>query len=335
MKKNKFFVGLLFFLICVSTKIFAQGYRLYFQEYLAENLYLIHPAMAGVNLSNTRFNFGTRTQWIDLENSPQTQFATFEYQASAQNTLGVKFYNDINGYHQQTALYATYVYRIYLNDEIWNTRRMYPTKNDEIQEVSFGLSVGSQSRNLDSSSWRYRTNDPLLTTNETQDGFMGINVGIAYVSNRFSAHVSVHNIALNPNKNSSLNETTVFDTVGFKHLFASLQYEIYTDSGWNFEPSVLWQYLEKTKETAFDSSLKVYRLFPRGRLWIGAAFRQNNLSAVVRNNNLTQTQYDRHWTPLFGVNFGRLKFAYQYSIPLGAINMGLGGIHFFNLGFQP
>ena len=335
MKINRLFIGLLFLFSSLGTNTYAQGYRLYFQEYLAENMYLIHPAMAGVNLGKTRFNFGTRTQWADLENSPQTQFASFEYQASAQNTLGAKFYNDANGYHQQTAFYATYVYRIYLNDEVWNTRRMYPTKNDEIQEVSFGLSVGSQSRNLDSSSWRYRTNDPLVTTNAAQDGFIGINVGMAYVSTRFSAQISVHNIALSPSKNSPLNETTVFDTAGFKHLLTSLQYEIYTDSGWNFEPSVVWQFLEKTKETAFDTSLKIYRLFPKGRLWVGAAYRQNNLGTVVRNNKLTQTQYDRHWTPLFGVNYGRLKFAYQYSIPLVAINMGHGGIHFFNLGFQP
>ena len=313
----------------------AQGTTLYFQEYLAENLYLIHPAMAGVNLSNTRFNFGSRSQWSGLENSPRTQYSSIEYQTNAQNTLGVKVFNDKNGYHNQTALYATYVFRIYLNDEIWNTRRAYPTKNDEIQEVSFGISVGNQARSLDISSWQIKNNDPLVSANNTQNGFMGINVGVAYVSTTISAQFSIHNIALKPNRNSILNDEPVFDTVGFKHLLGSLQYEIFTDSGWNFEPSFLIQYLEKTKESSWDASFKVYRLFRKGRIWLGATYRQNSIGAVVRNNDLTQTQYDRHWTPLVGLNYNQLKFSYQYSVPLGTLNMGQGGIHFINLGFQP
>lgn len=314
----------------------AQGTTLHFQEYLAENLYVIHPAMAGVNLSTSRFNFGSRSQWSGLDNSPRTQYSTIEYQANAQNTLGIKVFNDRNGYHNQTAFYATYVFRIYLNDEVWNTRRAFPTKNDEIQEISFGISLGNQARSLDSSDWQIQNNDPLISANNTQNGFMGINAGIAYVSTHISAQFSIHNIAIKPNRNSLLNDELVFDTVGYKHLIASLQYEIYTDSDWNFEPSFLLQYLEKTKESSWDVSLKVYRLFRNGRIWLGASYRQNSLSAVIQNADFTKSQqYDRHWTPLVGLNYKRLKFSYQYSLPLGALTMGQGGIHFINLGFQP
>ena len=326
---------LFLFLVLAIQIVKAQGTTLYFQEYLSENLYLIHPAMAGVNLNNTRFNFGSRSQWLGVDKSPSTQFSTIEYQANSQSTIGIKLYNDRNGYHNQKAIYITYVFRIYLNDEIWKTRRAYPTKNDEFQEISFGLSLGNQSRNLDSSSWQIQNNDPLISANDTANGFMGINVGVAYVTNNISAQFSIHNIAVKPNQNNLLYDELVFDTVGHKHILASLQYEIFTDSGWNFEPSLLMQYLEKTEESSWDASFKIFRLFGKGRAWLGISYRQNNIGVDLRYNDVSQTQYNRNCTPLVGLNYNKFKFSYQYSLPLGAFNFGKGGVHFVNLGFQP
>lgn len=325
---------LLYFLISSSLSV-AQGTQLFFQEYLAENLYLIHPAMAGVNLNGSRFHFGSRTQWMTLENAPKTQYASFEYQANAKNTLGLKFFNDHNGYHRQSAVYGTYVFRIFLNDEVWNTRRVYPTKNDEIEEVSFGLSIGNLSRQLDQSGWLISNNDPLVNFNQTQHAFTSLHAGIAYVSTHLSAQFSIHNLAINPVKNSTLSENEVINRLGYKHFVASLQYEVFTNSGWNFEPAFLFQYLEKTQDSAWEASFKIYRLFRKGRIWMGTAFRKNNTGVVVQNINYSLTQYDKNWTPLMGLNFNRLQFSYQYNIPIGSIRMGSGGIHFINLGFQP
>lgn len=335
MNKPNFIWTILVGLTITSSICKAQGTQLFYKEYLSENLYLIHPAMAGVNLVGSRFQFGSRSQWMSLENRPQTQYASYEYQASAKNTLGVKFFNDHNGYHRQTAFYGTYVFRIFLNDEVWNTLRVYPTKNDEIQEVSFGLSISNLSRQLDRSGWINSDNDPLIQANQTQNGFTSLHAGVAYVSTSLSAQLSIHNLAISPAKNSPLQEEEVFDTTGYQHYLASLQYEIFTNSGWNFEPAFLVQYLEKTQETAWDISFKVYRLFRKGRIWMGAAFRQNNTGITIKNSTYSQTQYEKNWTPLLGLNFNRLQFSYQYSIPLGSINMGLGGVHFINLGFQP
>ena len=38
-----------------------------FNEYLSENLYVIHPAMVGVNLSGARIQFGNRNQWFEIK----------------------------------------------------------------------------------------------------------------------------------------------------------------------------------------------------------------------------------------------------------------------------
>ena len=51
--------------------ISAQGFVPLFNEYLAENLYVIHPAMEGVNLKNARINLGSRQQWFNVPNAPR------------------------------------------------------------------------------------------------------------------------------------------------------------------------------------------------------------------------------------------------------------------------
>ena len=72
-----------------------------FNEYLSENLYFIHPAMVGVNLSGTRIQFGNRQQWIDIQDAPGTKLLTLEYKAKANSIFGVQLIDDHNGYHSK------------------------------------------------------------------------------------------------------------------------------------------------------------------------------------------------------------------------------------------
>ena len=92
---------------------------LFFNEYLAENYYRIHPAMAGVNLNGIRIDFGTRQQWFGVTDRPATNMLTLEYKTTAKTTLGFSGFSDQNGYHSHYKYNFTYCYRIYFNNEIW------------------------------------------------------------------------------------------------------------------------------------------------------------------------------------------------------------------------
>ena len=302
-----------------TNKTLGQGFVPLFNEYLSENLYVIHPAMAGTNLKSMRINTGSRQQWFDLPEAPGTNLLTLEYRASKNSILGAQFISDHNGYHSKNSSYLSYAHRIYLSDEIWNTRRSFPTKNDNIKELSFGLSVGSVQYRFDQSSFDQRIADPLLNNNTSGIG---------------STQISIKNITLSPTKYSQSQEDPNFDTTKYKHYLLSLQYEIYSNNGWNFEPSFLIQHLERTQESSLDLNFKIYKLVSNGRLWLGGSYRTNFTAVKTPSEASSTGQTYRHFTPVFGLNYKQFLISYHYTTSLGKINMGTTGLHYFSLGIS-
>ena len=324
---------LLFIFLNLFILVKGQMNPLNFNEYLSENFYRIHPAMAGVNLNGIRIDFGTRQQWFNTVNRPSTQMLTLEYKSSAKTTLGFLAMTDVNGYHSHYKYNFTYCFRIYFNDEFWNTRRSFPTKNDNIQELSFGLNAGFSGMNLDISSWKNPKTDPLLTQNLNRKQFTSFDAGVAYVSTRLSVQFSIHNIVLTYNKENDIQQT-YYNTKSNKIFVGSIQYEIYTDKGWNFEPSILLQHEEKTNDSAMDLNFKIYRLIKDGRLWLGGSYRQNKISIPLNDGIKMVNQKYEHFTPIMGLNFKKMKFSYQYTTILGEVGFVNSGIHFIGIGVQ-
>jgi len=328
----KYLKCILFMVILLNSfNVKSQGFIPMFNEYLSENLYVAHPAMVGVNLSGTRIQFGSRKQWFNIKEAPGTNLLTLEYKAKANSILGVQIINDHNGYHSKKSLYLTYGYRIYLNHEIWNTKRSFPTKNDNIKELSFGLSLGSVKYNLDQTSFDSRIVDPLLMNNSSQQSYLTFDIGAAYISTHLSSQFSIKNITLNPSSSNN-EESNVFNSTNFKHYLFSIQYEIYSDNGWNLEPSFLIQYLEKTKERSSDYNIKLYRIIPTGRIWIGISYRRNSVGISYEDNGTIINQYYRHLTPILGLNYKKYVFSYHYTSNLGKPNIGASGLHYFTIG---
>ena len=325
---------LFFFFFNFFILVSGQMNPLYFNEYLAENYYRIHPAMAGVNLNGIRIDFGTRQQWFSMANRPSTQMLTLEYKSSANTTLGFSGVSDINGYHTHYKYNFTYCYRIFFNDEFWNTRRSFPTKNDNIQELSFGLNIGFSGTGLDQSSWKRPTSDPLVTQNLNQKQFTSFDASIAYVSTRFSIQFSIHNISVTTSNQENIDQEINYNIKSNKIFVGSIQYEIYTDSGWNFEPSILLQYEEKTQDNSLDLNFKIYRLIKDGRLWLGSSYRQNKISLAYNNGAKMIHDNYKHFTPIAGLNYKKMKFSYQYTSSIADIGFVNSGIHFVGIGVQ-
>ena len=312
--------------------ISAQGFVPLLNEYLAENLYVIHPAMVGVNLKNARINLGSRQQWFNVPNAPGTNLLTLEYKATKNVSLGLQLLKDHNGYHSKNSNYLTFGYRIYLNDAIWNTRRSFPTKNDNIKELSFGINIGSINYSIDQSSFDARIPDPLLNANSSGIGYFTIDAGAAYVSTHLSVQLSAKNINITNSQGNNPAGDVNINPSKFKHYLTSLQYEIYFNNGWNLEPSFLIQFLEKTEETSMDLNLKVYRLVKQGRIWLGVSFRQNFIKIDTPSEYTIPNQNYTHFTPVFGMNYDRYLFSYHYTSNLGTLNLGTSDLHYFSLG---
>ena len=91
-------------------------------------------------------------------------------------------------------------------------------------------------------------------------------------------------------------------------------------------------FLEKTEESSLDLNLKLYRLVKKGRIWLGASFRQNFIKIDTPSEYTIPNQNYTHFTPVFGMNYDRYLFSYHYTSNLGTLNLGTSGLHYFSLG---
>lgn len=303
-----------------------------YQDYLSENYYLIHPAMAGHNLSSFRIATGIRKQWFNQKNAPSTQLLSLEFNPNPKNGLGFLLYKDSNGYNALQAAYLSYSYKIYFNNEFWNTRRSYPTKNDNINELHFGLSVGRIERNWDRSHIDSRIYDPMVNVDIPNfNDYLTFDVGMAYLTTKFSIQASIKNLAFSPIKSNPYLTLNGFRKVRFRRYVLGLQYELYTLSGWNFEPSLLFQYAEQNRQNVIDLNFKIFRILKNGRLWAGISYRQNDIGIPYVYSGENQSQKMVLISPLLGLNLRKMSFAYFVTTQTEAATLMPRGIHSLQL----
>lgn len=303
-----------------------------YQDYLSENYYLIHPAMAGHNLSSFRIATGIRKQWFNQKNAPSTQLLSLEFNPNPKNGLGFLLYKDSNGYNALQAAYLSYSYKIYFNNEFWNTRRSYPTKNDNINELHFGLSVGRIERNWDRSHIDSRIYDPMVNVDIPNfNDYLIFDVGMAYLTTKFSIQASIKNLAFSPIKSNPYLTLNGFRKVRFRRYVLGLQYELYTLSGWNFEPSLLFQHAEQNRQNVIDLNFKIFRILKNGRLWAGISYRQNDIGIPYVYSGENQSQKMVLISPLLGLNLRKMSFAYFVTTQTEAATLMPRGIHSLQL----
>ena len=292
-------------LFVFNTSRAQEGVPIYF-DYLTENYYLVHPSMAGVNLVGGKLRMTARKQWFDQVEAPNLQTMTADVRISERSGLGLTLFNDQNGYHAQKGAYITYAHHINFNDNIVLSKRPYPSKYDEIDQLSFGISVGGIQNSLDQTTFDLVDYDPLISGLMENTGYFNIDVGMSYVNSKYYAHITVKNLLFAPhdlygdfeyNKNR--------DSTNFKRFVASLGYVFYTDTPWSFEPSTLFQYSDLTTEKSIDLNFKAYYKLNYGRLWAGFSFR-NSLEGAeyleVSTGNIKE-QSLQLVTPLFGIDY--------------------------------
>ena len=124
-----------------------------YSDYLTENYYLVHPSMAGVNLVGGKARMTTRKQWFDQQDAPNLQTLSVDYRLTDRSGIGTIIYKDQNGYHSQIGAYLTYAHHINFNKSLLPSKRPYPSKDDDINQLSFGISAGGIQNSLDQTSF--------------------------------------------------------------------------------------------------------------------------------------------------------------------------------------
>ena len=308
----------LFFFLIVQIGYSQEGIPVY-SDYLSDNYYLIHPSMAGAaNCAKVRFT--GRKQWFDQQNAPELQTLSINGRVGEKAGLGAILFNDVNGYHSQKGIKLTYAYHLlFSRDEV------------DLNQLSFGISTGFIQSQLDETSFLLSGEfDPNINGTIVQkDAYVNFDIGASYNYLDFYAHATVKNAV--ETRRSIYSE---YESDNLRKYLLSAGYVFGDKRKILWEPSVLFQMVEKTKEKAIDVNLKAYKNLDFGSIWGGLSYRRSFDGAQFINNGSVASQNLQFITPIVGVNFDSFMVAYTYSQLSGAVKFDNGGYHQITLGID-
>ncbi len=313
--KIKFFIVV----FLLSQYSFSQEGIAVYSDYLSDNYYLIHPSMAGAaNCAKLRFT--ARKQWFDQADAPALQTLSFNGRISEKDGGGIILFNDKNGYHSQKGFKLTYAHHImFSRDEI------------DLNQLSFGISAGLIQSQLDETTFSQPGDfDPIINGTVVQkDSYFNVDFGASYFYLDYYIHATVKN-ALETRRNIY----TEYESDNLRKYLLSAGYVYGNKENFLWEPSILFQLVEKTKEKSIDINLKVYKELDFGKLWGGLSYRRSFDGAQYQNGNGVATQKLQYITPIVGLNFDNFMVAYTYSHLSGAVKFDNGGYHQITLGIN-
>jgi len=310
------FLLIIFFVTQIS---FSQEGIPVYSDYLSDNYYLIHPSMAGAS-NCAKIRLTARKQWFAEDEAPELQTLSFNGRVGEKSGLGVILYNDVNGYHSQKGVKFTYAHHImFSRDEI------------DLNQLSFGISTGFVQSQLDETEFLASGDfDPIVNgTIVQEDSYFNVDVGASYNYLDFYAHATVKN-AIETRREIY----TEYESDNLRKFLLSAGYVFGDKAKLLWEPSVLFQYVDRTKEQAIDINVKAYKSFNFGKLWGVLSYRRGFEGAEYIDGSGVSNQKLQYITPIIGVNYKNFMFAYTYTQVTGDVKFEEGGYHQITLGLN-
>lgn len=310
-----------FSLLFICSFIFAQaqdGIPTY-SDYFSDNMYLLHPSMAGAANYN-KLRLSARQQWFDQDDAPNLQTLSFNARLGDRSGIGAIIFNDKNGYHSQTGGYITYAHHI-----------MFSRSRAELNQISFGLSAGLIQSRLDETNFDPNDFDPIVAGIIQSSSYFNVDAGLSYNFLNFSGHVTAKNIIFQ-NRNLF---TEDLEPNNQRTYLISAAYFMNTEYGiWAYEPSFLFSWKERTGEQSIDVNFKAYREVEFGRVWAGLSYRRSFDGSEFLDGTEIKDQKLQYITPVLGVNYDKFMFAYTYTYQTGSVRFESGGFHQITLGYN-
>ncbi|MCP4884287.1 MAG: type IX secretion system membrane protein PorP/SprF [Flavobacteriales bacterium] len=295
------------FMLLTSSFISAQETFPIYSDYLSDNVYLVHPAAAGIgNCGKIRLTY--RQQWVGIEDAPSLQTLSFHTRITEKMAVGAIAFNDENGYHAQQGFLATYAYHI----NFWNEAA--------INQLSFGLSFMYSQNSVNQRD--FGIPDPSISQGIESTGYYNADFSVGYHFMDSFSYFTVKNLLLTPR--DLVNNS--FESDNLRRYLLTFGYYLGRGKKFQFEPSVMLQYIEYTGEAFMDLNVKAYRnIGTKSQIWAVLSYRQN-FDSNIENFKMI--------TPILGINYKRFMFSYTYSSQIGDIVFSNSGHHQVTLGFN-
>lgn len=318
MNFKKRYLGIL---LLLTQFTFAQEGIAVYSDYLSDNYYLIHPSMAGAaNCAKIRLT--GRGQWFGESDAPALQTLSFNMAVDEDGKSGVGFiaFNDKNGYHSQRGAKLTYAHHI----------RFSRTTTD-LNQLSFGISGAFIQSQLDETPFVNQNFDPFVYGGIYQkDAYFNVDIGASYQFLDFYTHLTVKNFLANRREIY----TEGYESDNLRKYLWSVGKVFGNRNKLLFEPSLMLQLTEQTKEKTVDVNMKVYKNVEFGRVWGGLSYRRSFEGAEYNKGAQIGTQKLQYVTPIIGVNYKQFMVAYTYSQLLGNVKFNNAGFHQITLGMD-
>lgn len=282
----------------------------FYQQYLVSDRYLINPSYAGNNPDVLTFRATHHSQWSGLEDAPSTQTLSAHAVVWDRLALGTYFFNDRNGASSLQGINVTGAYHIPIGNESWD--------NEEENKFSFGLSFQGLNQSFDRTKWNAANpEDPLL--DEDSYFVTYFNLGGSFHYNGVYGGISVLDIPLGDNA-PIVNSIEPLPT----WYYFMLGYKFNLVEGISLEPSLLFN-LNSNSERQFDLNLKTKFSMGESALMLGINYRTDS----DENGSQALT-----FSPLIGIDVGKLRIGYAYNMGLSDIAKEAGNGHLISLGFD-
>jgi len=312
--KKLYLLGFLF----IAQLSFSQEGVAVYSDYLSDNYYLIHPSMAGAS-SCMKIRLTGRKQWFEQQEAPQLQTLSINSRINDRSGAGMILFNDVNGYHSQKGIKLTYAHHlIFSRDEI------------DLNQLSFGISGVFIQSQLDETQFRNSGNyDPIVDGTVVQkESYVNFDIGASYNYLEFFAHLTVKN-AIETRRNIY----TAYESNNLRKFILSAGYTFGDAEVILWEPSIMFQSIEKTKESSIDFNLKAYKNFEDGKIWGGLSYRRSLDGTQYFIKSIAEQKL-QYISPILGLNYKNFMFAYTYSQILGDIKYDSRGFHQITIGLN-
>ncbi|NJW53163.1 type IX secretion system membrane protein PorP/SprF [Salinimicrobium sp. CDJ15-91] len=281
-----------------------------YSDYLTDNLFLLHPSLAGAANRN-QLRITARQQWFEVEDAPGLQTLTINGKLGSREGIGAILFNDHNGNFSKSGAYGAFAYHLRL-----------PAGDLELHRLSFGISAGIVQHRLDQT--QFSQPDPILGQDDVSVTYANLDVGISYFLKDLYVHIAGKNLL--PVKRELFNSEGV--AVNQRRYFLTAGYIYSPAYDWFLEPSMMFQLGEDTGEKTADLNLKAYRNFELGRVWAGLSYRHGLDKLETGRENI------RYVTPFAGVEFRSFIIGYTYSRQFNDIVLSNSGFHQITLGYN-
>lgn len=291
-----------------SGFIFSQETLPIYQDYLSDNVYLVHPASAGIG-ECAKIRVTARTQWLGIDNPPDLQTASFHTRIDeeAKAGVGLILFNDKNGFHSQKGIQGTYAYHLELENGV------------TFNQLSFGLSLSGVFSEVDQRSF---VGDPSVNPLIESEFYVNADFGVGYHYSGFSGYFTVKNLFLS-SKNKSESK---YESLNLRNYVLGVGYFFGKKEKIQLEPSMMFQLKEGNSEKLLDLNIKAYKKYRQAQLWLALSYRQS-----FDDRSLEEASYV---SPILGINANNFMVSYTYTLQLNNVKVADDGFHQISLGYN-